>query len=599
MVNRIKWFTRIGLGLIALIIIKLFLLQIISGERYFRLAEMNRIRKVIIPAPRGKIFDRAGRVLADNRQSLSISLIATNCDSNSLLYLSQLTNVPSDEIFKRLAQNRKGKVKIKRDADLLTVQKIEENGASLPGVMVETEPTRYYPYRETFLHSVGYLGEVNKRELKTTVIPHSAGYLRFKNKKDMSNEPKYQPGDLIGRYGVEALYEHYLRGKPGLKFIEVTATGREIGPIFNKRPVPAVSGSDLYLTLDARLQDTANKLLKNYERAAIIGIDLKTGGIVLYLSKPGFDPNTLLPPIDDEEFEKLSYDKNRPFFNRVIMGAYPPGSTFKPCVAIAGLRNQTLTPNSRFSPCTGKYQFGNRVFKCWTRHGSLDLISAIAQSCNIYFYQAGLKIGLDAIINSATQFGLGRPFSLPDIGRFRLVNLPSRTFLDEKYGKNKWPRGTILNLSIGQGEILVTPLQLAIFYSAIAGNGKFYLPYLVAKIGKNGNIFYEHKSQESKVSIPQEIFVVIERALEFAVERGTGAQAQIRDSIVTIYGKTGTAENPFGEDHAWFVGYAKIRNEPQVLFAILLENAGKGGAVAAPVARELFRYYMKSQIREP
>jgi penicillin-binding protein 2 len=571
METRLRVLTIIGAVFFCLIIARLGQFQLVFGVRYFRLAEMNRIRRIIVTAPRGQIFDRNDILLASTRPAFSISVTPLETDSGAIDKLSSITNIPFPEIWQKVERNRTLAlpITIKRDIDADLVAKIEENSNLLSGVVVEVEPLRYYPFADTFSHVLGYVNEIREDELQ----------------KDSS----YNPSNCIGRAGLEAKYEEYLRGYDGMKFIEVDSRGKEVGPIYEKKPVPVKTGADLYLTIDASLQRFACQVLKDYNQAAIVGIDLSDGGIICLVSKPGFDPNILLGPLPAEEWNKLINDRGKPFFNRTIMSGYPPGSTFKPCIALAGLENGLLTQNTHFQPCTGKFQFGNRIFKCWTAHGQLNLIDAITQSCNIYFYQTGLKVGLDLITQTALKCGFGKPTGI-DLPEENQGLVPTRKYLDQRYGKNRWTKGILLNLGIGQGEILVTPLQLANFYAAIAGSSAFFTPHLLKKIVPKDKLAHNYAAQKRHSSLLAKNYEVIKEALFYAVERGTGAAAKVEE--VVIAGKTGTAQNPFGEDHAWFVGYAG-NPTPTVLFCVIVENAGKGGAVSAPIARELFRRYFQ------
>ncbi|MDH5683849.1 MAG: penicillin-binding protein 2 [candidate division WOR-3 bacterium] len=571
METRLKILTGVGSFLFLLIIVRLFQFQVISGARYYRLGEMNRIRAITIPGSRGRIFDRNGVLLASTRPAFSVLVIPAETDEAGIEKLSSIINIPFVEIWQRVERNRRltQPIKIKRDITLDLVAKIEESSSQLAGVSVEVEPLRYYPFADTFSHVLGYVNEIREDEMK----------------KDST----YNLSNCIGRSGVEAQYENYLRGYDGMKFIEVDARGQEVGQLYEKRPIPTRAGYDLYLTLNASVQRLAYQILKGYRQAAIVGIDLNDGGIICFISKPSFDPNILLGPLPAGEWKKLVNDRAKPFFNRVTMSGYPPGSTFKPCVALAGLENRILNKSTLFHSCTGKYPFGNRTFKCWTAHGRLNLIDAISQSCNIYFYQTGLRVGLDLITQTALKCGFGMPTGI-DIPEENKGLIPTRTYLGQRYGKNRWTKGILLNLGIGQGEILVTPLQLANFYAMIAGNGEFFVPHLLKEVVIKDKTIKFYQEQKQQIPISPRNIEIIKQALFYAVERGTGAAAKVEE--IVIAGKTGTAQNPFGEDHAWFVGYAG-NPQPKVLFCIIVENAGKGGAVSAPIARELFRRYFQ------
>ncbi len=566
---RLRVLVGIGTVFFLAIIARLLQFQIVLGARYYRLAEMNRIRRVTISAPRGKIFDRNGKELATTQPAFSLSVIPAETDSLTIAKLKLLLKdiLPeSSLVWSRIERNRSSSypLRIFRNISQKLVSRIEENSNDLSGVEISVEPLRYYPFADTCSHILGYINEITEEELK--------------------RDSSYNPGNCIGRTGIEAQYEQYLRGKDGIEYIEVDSRGRRVGILSEKKPIPAEPGGDIYLTIDADLQRYAYQLLADYPRAAVVGIDLSDGGVLVLISKPGFDPNQLLGVMSETEWQTLIRDPNRPFFNRAIMGTYPPGSTFKPCVALAGLEKGLLTPNSYFT-CTGKFPFGNRIFRCWSTHGRLNLIDAITHSCNSYFYQAGLRLGLDPITTTALECGFGVPTGI-DIPGEKKGLIPTRSYLEARYGKRRIPSGILLNLAIGQGEVLVTPLQLACFYARIAGDGQFFKPHLLMKTG-NTNLKLE--IQNSKLTT---VFALLKDALFYAVERGTGAGAKV--ASITIAGKTGTAQNPFGEDHAWFVGYAGTQ-KPEVLFCILVENAGKGGAICAPIAQKLFRYYFKIQ----
>ncbi len=564
-------------GLFLLIIVgKLFQLQIISGKRYFRLAEANRIRKVFTPAARGKILDRNNTILADSRPAFSLSVIPCEMDSQTISNLTtfaQIDNIRIKDWLTNFAYLRTP-IKIKRNIDLPTIFKIEENLKILPGVSVEIEPIRNYPLGPSAAHLLGYLGEVTPEEMKSDTY--------------------YRPWHYTGRAGLEAQYEVYLRGKEGIRYVEIDALGREIGPLPEKREILPVAGNDIYLTIDAELQKLAYELISKYKRAAVVGIDIKDGGILCLVSQPSYNPELLTQGIEGQEWKKIIHDKSSPLLNRVLMSAYPPGSTIKPLIALAGLESNLITQESRFAPCQGSFTYGNRKYKCWSKHGSLNLTNAIAYSCNVYFYQLGLRLGLDRISSYLLQWRINEKTNI-DFRPERAGNVPTREWLDKRYGKNRWTSGILPNLAIGQGEILITPLQLATIYSAIAGDGEYYEPHLLKMIKNNEKIVYEFQPKKKKINVSSENIKIIKRALIDVVKFGTGGGAYLTN--ITVAGKTGTAENPPHPDHAWFVGYAPAEN-PEVVFCVLVENVGKGGAISAPIVQQLIRKYftLKNQI---
>lgn len=557
-------------GIFLLIIVgKLFQLQIIKGKRYFRLAEANRIRKVYTPAPRGKIYDREGKLLADSRPSFAISVIPCEMDSNTINNLTHFANLDQIRIkewINNVAYQRTP-LKVKRNIDMNVVLKLEENSASLRGVSVEVEPIRIYPNGVANAHVIGYLSEISPSEVKTDTY--------------------YKPWHYIGRYGIEAEYEKFLRGKDGIRYTEIDASGREIGLIKEKREVLPESGNDVYLTIDAEIQNLAYELVNKYNRAAVVGIEIKTGEIICLVSHPGFNPELITQGISSSEWQKLLADKSSPMMNRAISSTYPPGSTIKPFIALAALESNIVNPQTRFVPCIGTFTYGNRNYKCLAKHGSLNLQDAIVYSCNIYFYQLGLKLGLNQMTSFLINWGFNNKTDI-DLSNERRGNVPTQEWLDKRYGKNRWTRGILPNLAIGQGEILVTPLQLATFYAAIAGNGEYYTPHILKAVKNHDQIIKANQPQKKKLSVSAKNIEYIKQALTDAVSEGTGGAAYL--GHVEVAGKTGTAENPPRSDHAWFVGYAPSNN-PEVVFCVIVENIGKGGQISAPIVRELIRKY--------
>jgi penicillin-binding protein 2 len=430
---------------------------------------------------------------------------------------------------------------------------------------------RRYPTANRYCHVLGHIGVVSEDEVR--------------------GDTALRPLDYVGRAGIEAWYESLLRGRYGSEYAEVDARGQEIGALPEKRPEPETPGRDLVLTIDDRIQKLACRLLAPYPRAAVVGMEIRTGAIVCLVSQPDFDPNIFMAPIDPATWDSLISNPSKPFFNRVVTSGYPPGSTMKPVVALAALRQGALTRETRFQPCTGSYKYGNRVFKCSAVHGSLDLVSAIAQSCNVYFYQAGLRLGLDSLSAYAREVGMGRITGI-DMPGEKPGNIPSRQWLDSRYGKDKWGAGSVLNFAIGQGEVSATPLQMAVVYAAIANDGRTVRPYLVARVDSAGRTIRTTVPEFRQLPMRQQDLDVVRLGLERVVEWGTGTKARIRE--ISIAGKTGTAQNPPKPDHAWFVGYAPS-DAPEVVFAVLVENAGHGGAISAPIAGQLIRAYFSPE----
>lgn len=559
------------LALFLFVGLRLFQLQVVQGARYDRLAEQNHIRRLVTPAPRGKILDRNGDVLADSRPSFSILLVPAEADTQTVHLLAGILALPDTAVWNRLGDAESGltPVRLCRDADLTLVSQVEENSSSMSGVIVKTEPRRYYPFAEAFSHVLGYVNEITQDGL--------------------ARDTSYRPGNAVGAAGLEAKYESLLRSHDGSKYAIVDAWGKEIGTLPERVEALPVPGQELHVTLDAALQERAAKLMEPYARGVVIGLNLKDGGVLCMLSKPGFDPNLLSGTMSPEAWQSLLDDKATPFVNRAVMSVYNPGSCMKPLTALAAMKLGVLNEHSTFQPCTGVFVYGGRKFKCTESHGRLELEPAIIKSCNVYFYQVGLRTGIDALAANMKEYGFGAPTGI-DLPAERNGIVPTRDWLDKRYGENGWWNGTVLNLAIGQGEVQVTPLQLAQFYAMLAGNGTYYVPHLLDFTRDGEGRIERYTPVARQVAFdPQQLQIIRDALVGVVREReGTGTGAQVPG--ITVGGKTGTAEHTGGDDHAWFVCYAG-KPAPEVVFCVLVENGGHGGMVAAPIARELIKQY--------
>jgi penicillin-binding protein 2 len=566
---RLRAIGRVFALLLAVVVVRLLMLQVVQGARYARLSDSNRIRRIVKPAPRGRILDRKGKTIADTRPSFTCTAVPTELDSVTVQRLAALLDIPLADLQARLGPVAAypSPVTVKRNLSFEEVARLAENEFRLNGVQVRTDPLRSYLLGRSCAHAVGYVAEATEDELKADTALRRLDY--------------------VGRTGLEAEYEKLLRGRAGVEYAEVDARGQEIGPLREKRPEPATPGKDLYLTLDADLQELAWRLTAGFDRAAVVGMEVKTGAVVCLVSRPAFDPALFLGRIDPADWTALSGNPSKPFFNRAITSSYPPGSTMKPVVALAGLRRGVARADTRLQPCTGSLRYGNRTFKCWGVHGSVDLVEALAVSCNVYFYQLGQRVGLDSLCGYAGAIGMGQETAI-DIPGEGDGNVPNRAWLDQRYGKSRWGAGSLLNFAIGQGEVLATPLQMAAVYAAIANDGIACQPHLLARADSAGRTVWSATLESRALPMRPADIAVVRQGLDRVVEYGTGTAARMRE--VTISGKTGTAQNPPRPDHAWFVGYAPS-DDPQVVFAVLVENAGHGGTVSAPIARQLVRQY--------
>ncbi|MFO7637778.1 MAG: penicillin-binding protein 2 [bacterium] len=553
--------------LVMVLVVRLVQLQVVQGARYARLSDHNRIRRIVLPAPRGRILDRNGVVLADTRPSFTASVIPTEMSDSTLAVLARLLEQPQDDLAQLVSPvaSMSSPVVVRRNLSREQLYRLEENRFRLTGVRTSIDPVRNYPEGNLGCHVLGHIGEVSA--------------------EDLARDTSYRPLDFIGRDGIERLYESALRGRDGHEYLEVDARGQEIAPLAEKRRVEPQSGSDLHLTLDSRLQRECDKLMGNHARGAAVVLDVRTGEVLCLCSRPGYDPGMFTGPIPKYRWDSLVGSDAKPFFNRALGAAYPPGSILKPFVALAALEMNRVTATRRFAPCHGSYRYGNRDFRCSSRHGSLGLVDAIAHSCNVYFYQLGLELGLDSLVSFVGEYPFGKPTGI-DLPNEVAGSIPDRAWLDHRYGQNRWGHGVLLNFAIGQGEILTTPLQMALAFAALSRDGRYPQPFVVARIDSAGRTPYRARARYEQVRGNPENLRLVRRGLERVVEHGTARAARAEE--IAIAGKTGTAQAAGGADHAWFVCYAPADN-PEIAVAVIVEHGGHGGAVAAPIARQLVR----------
>jgi penicillin-binding protein 2 len=580
-----------------LIFIRLWSLHVIKGSELRHLSENNRIRLLENPADRGMLLDRKGRVLAHNRPSFEVYVVPEDVKVNPevLGKIAELLHMTRDEVEEKISAQKRGApfrpVKIKSDIDWNELAVLESNRVHLPGLLVDVRPRRAYDYGDLASHLIGYLGEVDEDDLR---------------------QPKaspYRMGALIGKYGVEYGWENDLRGVDGGQQIEVDALGREVRPLGVVEPFP---GNNLFLTIDLDLQRTAEEAYRD-KNGALIAMDPKTGRILAMVSKPSFEP--FARNVSPEEWKALVENPYHPLTNKCIQGQYPAGSVFKIVTAIAGLESGIITPSTQLR-CTGAFPYGNRDFRCWKEggHGALSLHRAIAESCDIYFYQVGLKVGVDLIAHYADEFGFGKltGISLP---HEKSGTVPSSSWKKKRFGV-PWYSGETLSFSVGQGYLLTTPLQLLMLISGIANGGKLFLPQVVEKVEDvYGKTLKEYPPVElGKANVSQKTLEIIQDALKGAVNdpHGTGSACLLKE--VKVAGKTGTAQvvalpEDFkrGEmnriplkfrDHAWFVAYAPFE-DPKIAVVVLVEHGGFGASAAAPIAKKVIEQYLNLNPSSP
>lgn len=569
----------LALALVLVLLLQLFRLQIISHDKYLQMSEENRIRVTPIPAVRGRILDRQGRLLVSDRPSYTVSIVPSEAKQLEVWAdkLSALLDMDSDEIIRKVRERRFRKyepVKIKRDIDFQTVCVIEEAADLYPGVIYQLDHARFYHYGDLACHLLGYTGEVGEGD----------------------GAQDYRIGSTIGKSGVEKEYDKMLRGIEGVEYLEMSATGRILGPLQEKPGKEPVAGTDMILAIDIDLQLLADSLYGDSLMGAAVFMVPTTGEILALVSKPTYDANLFSGLVSRADYQRLLRDERRPLFDRAVSGTYPPGSTCKLVTAAAGLEEGVISASSRFSPCFGGYQFGTRYFRCHkpSGHGSVDLYGAIEQSCDTYFYQLGLKLGLERWQKHAHTAGFDQPTGI-DLPSERVGNVPSRNWYDKVYGANGWTRAVLLNLAIGQGEFLTTPLALADYYCGLVNGGVMIKPHLLKGWkGSDGSVMPFEPEIARKLGYSEEVIQVLRKAAVMVVEGELGTARGSRIPGIPMGGKTGTAQNPHGNEHAWFVGYAPAE-APEIVGCVIVEQAGHGSAVAAPIVKKVFmRYFEKT-----
>jgi penicillin-binding protein 2 len=571
---RKRIFLVIIIGFFSLLVLQLFNMQILQADIFDQKSRDNSIKGFTSDAPRGVYFDRNMNVVVSNKPSFTLQITPSFYDTTYSHMIETAIGEDSGYIDKILYLNRRysnySPRSIKRDIDFQTVAWIEENTEILKGVSYRVELQRDYSYGITGSHIFGYIKEISPDKLKM--------------EKDL-----YSLGDLVGNSGIEKKYEKYLKGEKGVNYFVVDARQKMVGKYANgKNDELPVKGKDLVLTIDGPTQKIAEKLMKG-KKGAVVALDPKTGEILALVSAPDYNLSDFASVTSQEIMSNLTNDPDKPLFNRATSSIYSPGSTHKMVGAIAGLEEGIITENTVFT-CEGGIFYGDRFFKCLHVDGQVRLERALEHSCNTYFYKLILQVGLDKWAKYGKLLGFGQKLNL-DIGEETAGLLPDRDYYDRVYGKNKWPRGLVVNLGIGQGELGVTPLQLAYYISLIANDGIAYPPHFVkGYVDERGNVT-EFVYPEKNVGISKKTFDIIRKAL-FKVVNGEGTAGLIRMKNLKIAGKTGTAQNPFGKEHAIFVGFAPY-DDPQIAVAVIIENAGYGGTHAAPVVKELMKTYLK------
>lgn len=578
------------LALFGVLILRLWFLQLVQGEDLKRRSERNRIRVQELPPWRGKILDRHGIVLVDNRPTFNLMAVPEDIPQPEVLArrLASLLKMEEKTLRAHLEKAQHlglHQVRLKGHLSWEEMALVETYKAELPGVFVLVAARREYPFGTLASHTLGYLGEITEAQLKS------------------GRYPSYKMGDDLGRCGIEAAWEEYLRGERGYRRLEVDAYGRELGQLEQKL---STLGANVYLTLDVHLQQEAEAILKGHN-GALVALDPRNGRILALASSPGFSPAAFEQGLSPQQWKALSEDKNHPLMNRAIMGQFPPGSTFKMVTAVAGLEEGVITPQTRIL-CRGSFTLGDRTFRCWKRsgHGNVDLYQALIHSCDVYFYEVGRRLGIERLAKWSRRFGLGAPAALKlDKEAPGLVGNPA---WKSAQFRQPWHEGDTVNLAIGQGYILATPLQVACMAATLANGGTLFQPQLVEKIeSATGEVLHRFTPvvQGTLKAEPRHL-AAVHKGLVGVVRHGTGKQAFLPE--VEVAGKTGTAQVVSTEkeqtgkhlrrfqNHAWFVAYAPA-GHPEVVVAVIVEHGGQGGEVAAPLAKRFLTAYLQNSRR--
>ena len=550
-----------------------FRVQILQSNEYEVRSEDNRFRPVAVPAPRGTLFDRNGRVVADNVPGYSVYLFPAPVDSlrTSLQRLQPYLGMSESRIEYLLTRvQRHRPLLVDVDAEFEVVSAIEERRRLFPGVYIEQRPKRRYLAGPALAHALGYVGEITAEELESETFAD------------------YQPGALVGKTGIEREYERALQGQEGNRMLEVDAAGRIVGSPRGVLDRPATPGEDLHLALDMELMEFIHSIFPDSLPGAVVALDPSDGGILALYSHPTFDPNTFIGGMDAADWARLNSDPSEPLFNRTVMGLYPPASTWKVATAGIGLDLGVVTPSEFMpEPCEGGMYFGDRWFGCWDDegHGYQDLAGAIANSCNVYFYQLGLRIGLDNLLDAGTRIGFNDQCGVDLPQESRGVFPETREYWERVWGY-RGGEGEVMSLSIGQGPNSQTPLKMAQFYLALARDGSAPAPFI-----RRG----EPVAEGWSLSLSDTAIEEIRRGLAAVTAPGGTAHLSSLEHW-NLIGKTGSGQNPADPDrpHAWFAGMAGPHGEaPEIVIVALVEFGMGGSSTAAPLAAKTVDHYLR------
>lgn len=573
MVNRrINIGVYIIIGFIAVICLRLWHLQLLEGDRYRKLSEDNRLRILKTSAARGIIYDRNGVPLVKNVPFFSVSIIFDNHNYPDVDALSVLLNMDGKEIEQKLKRHNSPfiPVKLKQGLNFKDIAHIEARKSDFPGIFIETDVSREYLTFKVASHIIGYLGKINPSQLDDPELRHL-------------------PADAFtGQWGVEKLFDKQLRGTSGQRIIEVDALGRELKLIQQEK---SLKGEDLKISIDINVQKAAEEAFEG-KSGALVALKPDTGEVLAMVSLPSFDPNVFSTGISSKQWNSIIADRKKPMLNRAVQSQYPPGSIFKLITAIAALEEGVIDPNTKIN-CTGAVHYGKWSFGCWKKggHGAVDMHRAIVESCDVYFYEVGKRLGIDRIYKYAVLFGLGSETGIQVMPvKEKKGLIPNTQWKKEKLNQ-PWYLGDTFISAIGQGFVTMTPMQAAVMTAAFVNGGHVFKPILTP----------QNNEPVRQIKLKPETIKIIKEAFSGVVNEPNGTAQSSKSSVVKISGKTGTAQvvgkgkKASGEkamDHAWFIAYAPDDN-PEIVVSVFVEHGGSGGAVAAPIAKKTIEAYFK------
>lgn len=574
------------IGVFVVLVLRLFFLQIVDGDYYHSKAEGNRLRMLQVTAARGVMYDRNGQILVGSRPAYTISLMPmdTKIDDSEINTLATMLKMKPDDIKAKIAAHKGGyePIRLANDVPMDIVTNVEEHQHELPGISVDVEPLRYYPYNTMASQLFGYVGEVSEDEL---------------NAMKAQGDTNVGPGTILGRAGLERLYDNVLRGTDGGRQVEVDAAGRPVAEVGRKDTVP---GRDIHLTIDLPLQKAAEKAVKDQlaalhsqgipaTGAAVVAMDPNTGAILAMVSSPEFNPNWFARGITSAQWTQLNNDPNHPFDNKVIAGQYPPGSPFKIVTGSAALELKKVTPGEMIFD-SGRHWLIDKRNASGEALGWIDFNTALAKSDNVYFYEMGRRVGIDNLDKFAKLYGLGEKTGINLRGEAS-GNIASPEYKRKVFNQD-WYLGETFNAAIGQSFTLVTPIQMAVLLSEVANGGIRYQPYVVSRIdnadGTPAEIFGPKKVGVLQIS--KSVMDIIRNGLHDVTAEGGTAGDLFKDMPIQVAGKTGTAETGAGTEHGWFIAYAPY-DKPRIVIVAVVEHGSFGAGSAGPIVRDMLNEY--------